>query len=70
MTRGARKDLAAGGSNDGEERASEKGAPLRDDGLQPGERKLANELRPKRRARKQKTFCSTKPSISLATKSR
>lgn len=31
-------------SNDGKERASEKGAALRDDGLQPGERKLANEL--------------------------
>ena len=42
--RGARKDFAADGSNDGEERASEKGAPLRDDGLQPGERSLANEL--------------------------
>lgn len=42
--REARTDVAAHGSNDGEERLSEKGAPLRDDGLQPGERSLANEL--------------------------
>ena len=44
MAREARKDVVADGSNDGKERASEKGAALRDDGLQPGERKLANEL--------------------------
>src|SRR3954471_17179714 len=38
--RGAPKDAAAYG----EARASERGAPPRDDGLQPGERQLANEL--------------------------
>ena len=42
MSRETRKDL--GKDVIGKERASEKGAALRDDGLQPGERKLANEL--------------------------
>jgi carboxyl-terminal processing protease len=46
MSREPRKDVGKDASNDviGKERASEKGAALRDDGLQPGERKLANEL--------------------------
>jgi carboxyl-terminal processing protease len=41
MSRETRKDVGNDGSK---ERASEKGAALRDDGLQPGERKLATEL--------------------------
>jgi len=46
MSRESRKDIGNDAGNDviGKERASEKGAALRDDGLQPGERKLANEL--------------------------
>jgi len=46
MSREPRKDVGKDASNDaiGKERAPEKGAALRDDGLQPGERKLANEL--------------------------
>ena len=46
MSREARNDSGNGASNPviGKERASEKGAALRDDGLQPGERKLAIEL--------------------------
>jgi carboxyl-terminal processing protease len=46
MSRETRKDAAKGPSSDvvGKERASEEGSALRDDGLQPGERKLANEL--------------------------
>ena len=46
MSREPRKDIGNDAGNDviGKERASEKGAALRDDGLQPGERKLANEL--------------------------
>jgi carboxyl-terminal processing protease len=46
MSRETRKDADKGASNDvvGKEYASEKGAALGDDGLQPGERKLANEL--------------------------
>jgi len=41
-----KKDAGKGASNDigGKEYASEKGTALRDDGLQPGERKLASEL--------------------------
>jgi carboxyl-terminal processing protease len=42
MSRETRK--GAGNDVAGEEYASEKGSGLRDDGLQPGERKLANEL--------------------------
>ena len=46
MSRETRKDAGKEANNDvaGKEYASEKGAALRDDGLQPGERKLANEL--------------------------
>ena len=42
MSREIRKDV--GNDVIGKERASEKGTALRDDGLEPGERKLANEL--------------------------
>jgi carboxyl-terminal processing protease len=46
MSRETRKDVGNDGGNDAmaKERAAERGAALRDDGLQPGERKLANEL--------------------------
>jgi carboxyl-terminal processing protease len=46
MARETRKDPSKNSSNDvpGKDTASDKGAALRDDGLQPGERKLANEL--------------------------
>ena len=46
MSREPRTDIGNDAGNDviGKERASEKGAALRDDGLQPGERKLANDL--------------------------
>jgi carboxyl-terminal processing protease len=46
MSRETRKDATKGASNDviGKEYASEKAIALRDDGLQPEERKLANEL--------------------------
>ena len=45
MSRESRKDGKDAGSDvAGKQRASEKGAALRDDGLQPDERKLANEL--------------------------
>ncbi|MEO8165453.1 MAG: carboxy terminal-processing peptidase, partial [Betaproteobacteria bacterium] len=43
MSRESGKDLHDA-SKDGKERVPEKGAARRDDGLQPGERKLANEL--------------------------
>jgi len=46
MSRETRKDGGNDGSKDviAKERAAQRGAALRDDGLQPGERKLANEL--------------------------
>jgi carboxyl-terminal processing protease len=45
-SRETRKDAGNDGSDDamGKDRASEKGSTFRDDGLQPGERKLATEL--------------------------
>jgi carboxyl-terminal processing protease len=46
VARETRKDASKGSSSDvaGKDTASDRGAALRDDGLQPGERKLANEL--------------------------